>query len=322
MNVIANAFAFQEAYGNSMQLNKKKCDEEKRRLYMKNIVVSLISAKKQNPEDAVVLFTNTQPEEQYVKLLRENGVEIRELDFDAYNMPKQFAWALAFYKLKVLDYLAKDTDYEKILLLDTDTYTALPYTDLWNEVDYGLMLCPVNHTFSHEERDKIRMDYRKLYPGEEKNLIHYGGELICARRQELRKFMDCCEEVYRRIVASNYDVAENIGDETILAIAALHYKEAHPVLESGAYLFRYWTEKRFYLASTNWNYNGVCIWHVPSEKDRGMLLLFRYFQKHGEFPGRKKAATMLALPSEKRPLNYWTLKGRYLRWKSNRISAK
>ena len=317
MNVIVNAFAFKEDYGQSNQIGNKT-DAEKMATYMKNIVVSLVSAKRNNPEDEVMLVTNREIENPYSNILTSNNIKINVVPFEKYVMPKRFMWALAFYKLNVLEYLATETDYEKILMIDNDTYCSRAFDDIWKEADHGIIMCPVNHTYSHPERDKIRQDYYNLYPDEKNNLVHYGGEFWCGTRERLVAFMELCKEVYDRIVESDYKVIDNIGDETISSIAAIHYKQREPIFECGAYLFRYWTEKRFYLAATNWSANPVCIWHVPSEKDRGMILLYNYIVKKGDLPTVDRAAKTLALPQAKRPLNILTLKGRLNRYRSNK----
>ena len=69
MNVIAAAFAFEEDYGNSPQLTGRS-DEQKIRVYMRNIVVSLISAHKLNPDDKTVLVTNADIPEDYKRYSR------------------------------------------------------------------------------------------------------------------------------------------------------------------------------------------------------------------------------------------------------------
>lgn len=311
MNVIASAFAFREEYGCSMQLTKKS-DTEKIQLYMKNLVVALCSAKLHNPEAEVMLITNRAVDAAYQAQLESAGIVIREVPFDDYEMPKRFPWALAFYKLKALTYLASQ-DYEEILLIDNDTVTVANFAELWREAAQGLLLYPVNHSFDHQDRAFIRQDYEVLYPKEQRNIVHYGGEFIAGTRTTIAAFMEICHSVYERIVAEKYPVKENIGDETVLAIAAAIYKEKQIVYEAGAYLFRYWTEKNFYLVSTNTFYNPVCIWHIPSEKDRGFLLLYNWYTKKGSFPGRKKMIALLGLGKTERPLDFYTLKGRLMR---------
>lgn len=321
MNVIASAFAFREDYGNSMQLTNKS-DAEKINLYMKNIVVSLTSAKQQNPEDEVMLVTNREIAEPFLSDLSQAGVKISQVEFDRYEMPKKFAWALAFYKLRVLEYLAEETNYEKILLMDNDTISMNNFSEIWKEAEYGLLLYPVNHAFDHGDRDAIRQDFQHLYPEENRNIVHYGGEFICGKRETVNEFMKVCHQVYDRIVASDYQVKDNIGDETILAIAAAFYKEGHTIYEAGAYLFRFWTEKMFYLVATNTVSNPVCIWHLPSEKDRGILMMYDYYKSHKNYPSREKAAEMFGIAKAKRPMNYYGVKGKVMRKMSYLRSKK
>ena len=317
MNVIATAFAFREAYGNSMQLTQKS-DAEKINLYMKNIVVSLVSAKKQNPKDEVMLVTNREIAEPYHTQLLSNGVKISLLAFDRYEMPKRYAWALAFYKLCALEYLSGLEAYDKILLVDNDTVTMGGLQELWQEAEYGLLLYPVGHSFLHQERNLIRQDYQKLYPEKDRNIVHYGGEFICGKKEKLQEFMKICSTVYERIRERDYPVAENIGDETILAIAAAIYKENHTIYEAGAYINRFWTVKRFYLVSTNTVCNPVAIWHLPAEKDRGFVQMYDYFCKTGAFPKKEKACAMFGLLPAKRPFTFYVVKSNLLQKKSRK----
>ena len=308
MNLIINAFAFEENYGNSMQLAKKG-DNAKLNIYMKNIVVSLCSAKKQNPNDEVMLIANAEPAKEYSDILKENNIKTVIVAYDDFTMPKEFPWALAFYKLCALKYAASMTEYEKILLIDSDTITFHNYDSLWKEADYGLLLYNINHEFNHEHRGIQKSVYCELYKDEDYNLVHYGGEFIAGKRHVILKLIEECEEVYSKLKEINYKVNNEIGDELILSVAAIHLKnKGVPIYEGGAYIFRYWTSK-FYLVCTNTINNAVCIWHLPVEKDRGFLYIFNSFRKKGQFPCPEKAAKIFGICEAKRPgglLSFYT----------------
>lgn len=321
MNVIASAFAFREDYGNSMQLTEKS-DAEKINLYMKNIVVSLVSAKLKNPEDEVLLVTNRTIDNHYQSQLEAMKIKIVQVPFDKYEMPKKFAWSLAFYKLCALEYLSSQSDYEKILLIDSDTISMQSFGELWKEAENGLLLYSINHSYNHKDRNDIREDYQKLYPDEKRNIVHYGGEFICAERNELQDFMKICNSVYERIKERDFQVKEILGDEAIISIAAALYKEKSMIIDAGAYVYRYWTDDIFYLVSTNTVSNPVCVWHLPAEKDRGLLLLYNYFGKNNGFPETDKVLKILGLPKAKRPINIYNLMGRLQRKKSYLRSKK
>lgn len=317
MNLIVNAFAFKENYGNSMQLNNRS-DNAKLNTYMKNLVVSLVSSKKQNPDDEVMLVATDQPLSPYKELLEKEGIKIKIVPFDEYVMPKDFPWALAFYKLCVIKHLSEEKEYDKLLLIDTDTVTMGSYEDLWKEAEHGLMLYSINHTYSHKDRMVIKEAYKNICPEGKENVIHYGGEFICGPMEAIGKLSDECLAVLNKVRESNYNIPKASSDEVILSIAALEYRQKYQIIEAGAYIYRYWTENLFYLVSTNTVSNPVCIWHFPVEKDTGFLLLFDYYIKKHSFPKREKAAQMLGIVKAKRPFSLYTLKGRLMRKMSNK----
>ncbi|MBE5895306.1 MAG: hypothetical protein E7285_06530 [Lachnospiraceae bacterium] len=306
MNAIVNAFAFSKEHGNSFQL-VEKTDDEKLNLYMKNIVVSLTSAKLKNPADEVMLITNITVPQPYASLLDEAGISVRKVPFDCYLVPKRFSWSLAFYKLCVLRYLAEQTEYEKILLLDTDTITMHSFEHLWKEAEHGLMLYNINHAYNHPYRGQIVACRDKFFPECKDNVVHYGGEFLCATREVLSAWMEECNHVFSTVMADENAVPENIGDEEISALAAVFYRKKAPIYEAGAYIYRYWTFKKFYLISTNTVSNPVCIWHLPGEKDSGILRMYGYYVKNKSYPAPEKAIRYFGIAKAKRPLSWHSL---------------
>ncbi len=307
-NVICNAFAFREDYKTSMQMGGR-ADEKLLDIYMKNIFVSLQSASLHNPEDEVMLLCNAEPPLAYQKLFAEHGIRVQVIAFDHFVMPKRFDWALAFFKLCALQYLAEKEEYDRILLLDADTITMHPYTELWEEADYGLLLYGVGHAFHHHDRELIRNDYRALYPEGKENIVHYGGELVCGRATDIRTFVKNCTEVYNTMQNHDFALSERTGDETILSIAAARMEK---VIDAAPYLFRFWTEE-FYLISTVTVANPVAIWHIPNEKKTGFISMFEAFTRNGAFPSPEKAAKIFGIVRAKRPRNGYTLAGKIRR---------
>lgn len=306
-NVICNAFAFKEGWQTSLQLGGK-ADNRMLQVYMKNIFVSLKSAKLQNPQDDVLLVTNCEVPGAYGALFEKHGIRTMVVPFDRFVMPKEFVWALAFFKLCAVSYILERTEYDRILLIDADTVTTRSYGEMWQEADYHVMLYPVGHSFRHKDREIIRLDYERLYPQHGENLVHYGGEFICGNRAELTLFVKKWEEVYNEMKRQNFPVAQNAGDETVLSIAAAWMPR---VTEAGAYIARYWTEE-FYLVSTNTTANPVAIWHIPNEKKTGFVTLFHYYEKHGAFPDVKKLCCIFGMRRASRPWNYYTWKNKIM----------
>ncbi|MCR4896390.1 MAG: hypothetical protein K5891_06400 [Lachnospiraceae bacterium] len=312
MNLIFCAYTHAPSVVGSHQLTGMG-DDAKKRIYEKNICVALVSAKHHNPADEVALITTDAPEEPLRGELERAGVRVIQVPFDSFQMPDRFRWKLAFYKLCALHYAAGRPEYDRILLLDTDTFTVGDFTDLWEEADHGILLYPLGHTFSHFDRLPIRETARVL-EGRDAAPVQYGGEFVAGNRKALQVFTDKCMEIYGQILSAGDAIPAEIGDEAVLSVAAERCRNL--VRDACPYIYRYWT-RDFYLVSTNAFSNPVPIWHLPAEKDLGMLCLYEYYRRKEALPSREKAAGMLGFPRARRPLLFTDLYLRFLRKKSH-----
>lgn len=319
-NLITCAFAFKEGYGTSQQLNKS-AGKETTEMYLKNLLVALASAKYHNPEDDVFLCVNMDLDEDWKKRFNKSGVEVREMNFNSFVVPKEFPWSLAFFKMCVLNTWVNEGNYDRYLILDADTYTTRSFNDMWKEADLGIMLFPLGHTYSHHDRDVIRRDFAGIYPEESAKLpiTHYGGEYVCGTKANLKIFIDKCLEVFDKISAKGFKVEEKIGDEDLWSISATLLGRELPFIAATPYIFRFWTTDIFYLVSTCTVSNPVAIWHMPQEKETGFIRLYDYYMKTKSFPEVEKAAAMFGIQKAKRPFNIYTfsnkVNGKLKKWK-------
>jgi len=295
-NLIFNAFAFKKDYLNVPQFGGEKVSDKTIDINMKNAYVSLFSAKVKNPQDDLALVTNCELPSKYKDLFMRENIKIIKIEFNDFTMPKTFVWSLAFFKLCALKYIVNNKSYGKILLLDLDTITVHNYKELWMEADHGLLLYNVNHSYERKERKRIVKTYRHLYQND-KNIVHYGGECICGTNKVLKNFIEECDKVFKVIKENDFNISKDTGMETIVSIAAIFMND---VIEAGAYIYRYWTYSLFYLVSTNYIYNPVAIWHLPGEKNEGMIRIYNYLQRRGMLPGIKKMAKIFNFPKVKR----------------------
>lgn len=298
MNAIAFPFAFKEGYGTSAQVSGGT-DEQKYSLYMKNIIVAATSAKRQNPEDEVVMITNREPLPFCREAFDKAGIKITIIPYDSFTMPGNFPWSLAFFKLCAMAYLAK-SDYEKVVVLDADTLSVRSYEEMWKEAEDGLLLYPVGHSYHHTEREVIRKDTVQLGFDHLGNMVHYGGEFVCGKVSDFAKYVAHCQEVFVRVEEKCSELRDTFNDETIFCIAAMLYRQHDRIIDAAAYSYRFWTVKGFYLVETTWKHQPVTIWHLPGEKTTGILELYKYYQKHGDYPIIEKSAKMLGLLPAKR----------------------
>lgn len=291
-NLIINALAFEKGFSTSTQIqNINKLQE----IYFKNCFVSLVSCKLQNPSSDVCLITNVDIPDNFSILFRKNDILVYKINFESFKLSTTYQWGLAFFKLCALEFAVKNLQYKNYLLLDTDTYCVNNLKDLWDECDNGIVLFDVDHKISHPHRAEIYNNLKKLDLNISKKIVHYGGEFIAGNKNQLAYFIEDLKGIFKKMsTIENLD--NTLGDEFILSIAGEINNEK--IIRGNKYIYRYWTGK-FYLVSTNYQYNAVDIWHLPAEKEYGMLILYNYYIKNSKFPSKEKCASIMNFPKSR-----------------------
>lgn len=171
--LICNAFYCKDKEAKSPGMGKTASGLE---IYLKNIFVSLVSAKKNNPDSDVMLVTNIKENALGIfdQLIKEN-IKIVFCPFDNFLMPDNFKWQYAFYKLKVLEYI-KELKYDRYLLMDCDTYVVDELKDLWKETAGRILLYDTRHKISHPVRESIGNDWFRI-KGTTRYPTQWGGRI-------------------------------------------------------------------------------------------------------------------------------------------------
>lgn len=68
----------------------------------------------------------------YDQLFKNNNINIYKIDFEDYEMPADFTWSLAFFKIASLKYAVQNLHYEYFLQLDSDEICISQFDDMWN----------------------------------------------------------------------------------------------------------------------------------------------------------------------------------------------
>ena len=294
MNAIINALAIKENAQSSTNVNSSFIDNNG---YLKNSICSLFSAKINNPDCDSILITNFKLPEKYMNELNDLNIKTYLFPFDRFVFPDNMAWSLAFYKLCALSYVIQELNYDNICLLDTDTVCVKPLDSLWDECRENILLYDMQHSLEIEQANVMNQEFHDLTHSY-KYLINYGGEFIAGSRDRLIVFLEKCRYYYDQMIKKKLTTKH--GDEFILCCAASDSDVRSSIKSANAYIFRFWTSS-FYLISTNYIYNPICILHVPDEKNRGMLCLYKYISKKKKLPIENKLYRMLNLPTKRSP---------------------
>lgn len=288
--VIANAiFKVNDSFkGLNVSVSGKKNMD----IYLKNSFVSLYSAKQFNPECDTVLIVNYEIESSKKSLFEKNGIKIIKLEEYNFKFPEDFKWSAAFFKLDALNYLTKE--YDLICVIDTDTIFVDNCRELWIEGNESILLFDVDYSLVSQKR-KITIDIAKLLFDINENIEHLGGEIIVGNSTNIKKLINACNKVYCKILDNIDSISKGFGQEALLSIAI--YNENIKIRRANKYCMRYWT-RRIYLVDTN--YKNIPIWHLPAEKDYGLLKIFNKIKNGKEMPKKTYISKKLFL---KRKMN-------------------
>jgi len=286
MNIIFVPFFFNEKYNSSVNVFSKN----KKDLYLKDICVSLISARYYNKYCEIALVTNLQVDNKntkyqipkiYIDLLSKHNIKIFTFEYDIFCFSKDYPWSSAFYKLCALYHLV-ELDYENYCYLDADTYIQDSFDSIWKETKENILLYDINHGLGTKNYRIFCEEVRDFF-NKEQFLTHYGGEFFAANRIFAKEFIEKAKDIYNEMENKNFVTTK--GDEFIVSIVA--YKMRNKVKNAGAYIFRFWTDS-FRLVSTCYKFNKVSILHLPSEKENGILKIFNKYISKNKIPKDKQ----------------------------------
>lgn len=289
--VVYNALYCNDKIVNAPNLNIRGAAEN----YLKQSFVSLKSTKISNPDVEICLVTNQALPKKYEELFVDNGIEIIIVPFDNYRVPQGWRWEYAFYKLKALDYMANEFGADYLLGLDTDTYVPLPLDGFWDECISDVpILLPLPCNSMDSERRQICIDYEKLTKVTKREfIVQYGGEFLGGSSKALQKLSKEIYSLYVLMKENNFSVDENHGDEAFLSMAA-HSIIVHPAIP---YVRRYWSRRKWYEVDSVWSI--VPVWHLPSEKNYGLNIVFEKLRKNQKL-SVKRAAKIFNLPIQRK----------------------
>lgn len=213
--------------------------------------------------------------------MNENEVLIYVEPFDSFVFPDDYRWSLAFYKLCAIEKMVTKYDYDNYVYTDADIFVQNSLDNVFLELRDHILMYDINHGLFVPNYRGMLEEFKSF--GVDEYITQYGGEFFAASRENAKEFITICKSIYDEMQSKKFITTK--GDEFISSIAASRIK--CKIKNAGAYVFRFWTGS-FYLVSTCFKYNEIAILHLPSEKQRGMLKLFKAFEKKQKFPRKEK----------------------------------
>jgi hypothetical protein len=275
-------------------------NKQKRLTYWKCCVVFFATAYRTNPGFKRILYTNDQQDMVYGNidmkgLLQRLGVEINYLpshELEKFRGDVKYHFP-TLYKFLVIREISKLKD-NPTLFLDSDCVWTKPFDtnsfDFEKPVLYDVYQKTDIHDKRHNKlsRAEIGSMFKKIdrnYP--EAAPILFGGEILGGGKKVFGKISLEIENYLTHIANdhlanSKFTDGKSIldGDEFVLSMVYNKYfKDYQP---GNAFIKRIWTMKR--LNTTNHHDLDLTVWHVISEKLKGIPCLFnQIIDENSEF---------------------------------------
>lgn len=180
-------------------------------------------------------------------------------------------------------------NYDLICVLDTDTIFVDKCDYMWKEAEDALLVFDVDYSLESPKRlltNKIAKQYFNI----KTNINHWGGEILVGTSKRISNIINECTKVYEKIIPYINDIDESFGQEALLSIAIENSNIK--VERANKYCMRYWT-RRYYLVDTN--FNNIPVWHLPAEKDCGLLDIYTKIIKDNKLPNKSYLGRKLFL---------------------------
>ena len=268
--------------GNNIQNNNTRKDT-----YLKNACVTLVSAKKHNPNTDVALITNTDISEKYLSVMNEHGILLFVEEYDDFLFDNGYQWSLAFYRFCALSHLLKKYSYSRFVMLECDMFVQANLDCVFEECDQNIILHDVNHGLNNDNYRLFVNEIEQFLKNGHVFPVQYEGGFLAINREQALAFQNECKRIYNKMVEEKF--ITRYGDMFILSVAAYNMRQC--VKNGGAYVHIFWTGW-FHLVSTCYKYNAVSVLHLPDEKEDGLIKLFDKYIEKGKFPSNQTVWTI------------------------------
>lgn len=263
-------------------------------IYMQIQVPFFTTVRHCNPAARLIFFTNLDVLPGYLEqLFNRLSVEVVNLPYTC-KPPKGWhnAWTNQFYVYDVLKWAESHIEKDDVFLLtDADCICHKPLDDFFARThEFGAGLYNMYHSANPQEMingtsegqlTELYCEYKGISVATTDLIDYYGGEFIAFRGD----IIALVNQEYEKLWAFNLDkFRKNLPklNEEALVLSVLVKILGLENAIGNDYVNRIWTTKRYYTVKpTDFS---LALWHMPSEKKRGLYRLYRYFTKHPEVP--------------------------------------
>ena len=273
-----------EEQSNYLQSGKKSDSLSFQKIYWRCVVLFFETSLRYNASFEHILFTNTGnlPVIDGLDIrqwLEQNSIRIVVID-NQYVMPHGYyhSWRNQFYEFSIIDYMSKELDApDKFLLLDSDCVFSKSVAPMF-ERTFNMAQTfvagydadtPINGLSRKEQTGLIS----ELLHKEFSEYVWYcGGEILFATGGFLKMVAGEFPSIYQWLLDRNKNGLLKFNEEAH-TLTYFYYKYDCEIGTLNDCIKQMWTNPHVYRNITENDVNFP-IWHLPSEKKRGLKKLY------------------------------------------------
>lgn len=255
-------------------------------MYYRCMVVCYASIQRLYPQAQLALFSNSELPEPYASHLASLGVKTVILD-GRYVADDLFSnhFPGCLYTLDVIAHLAeRKQDFEHLILLDNDCIMRRRLDELFEGTNSQAIYAyepgyDVNMIANGQSRASLTLALSYL----QHNILNppipmLGGEFFAIPSSQLTVLAQHIETFWSWMKTTGCAIFGNQLTEEHVMSAALCISNMQTCL-AATYIKRIWTTEHF--STVDGGESSLAIWHLPSEKKKGLAKMYRHWQKQG-----------------------------------------
>jgi len=260
-------------------------------MYYRCMIVCFATIRRLYPEARLSLFTNRTPPDPFHGQLESIRVDTvicagRYVDDPAFR--NDFPGCL--FTLDVIDCLARDPSagFSHVILLDSDCIVRLRLDAMVKELEnrgeriYAYETgYPVHQVFNGQSRATLTLQ-SAYFSGQTapSPIASYGGEFYCLPAGSLPRLAGRIRNFWAWMKSEGVGSFGNcLTEEHVMSVVLAGEKGT--VHTADGLIKRIWTASNY--SNVDGNESGIPIWHLPSEKKKGFVRLYRYWVRNNGF---------------------------------------
>ena len=266
-------------------------DRAKLDMYYRCMVVCYASLRRFHPEAQLGLFTNRELPEPFNAQLRSLNVVTR-ICGDRYTVDTAFTNGFpgCLLTLDVIAHLAENSsgEFKSLVMIDSDCVVRRKVDALLAALNDDVKVVhayepgyPVNMVANGQSRASLTLALSySLQRVIEQPIPLYGGEFFAISAEMIPLLARRIERFWYWMRTEGVGTfGHELTEEHVMSIVLS--EPGQTIRAADRYVKRLWTAVNY--STINGDEDDIAIWHLPSEKKKGFVTLYRYWIKNGGF---------------------------------------